>query len=183
MPHTGNPVRLADFTVRLFLPDNILSDEDRVNTIVWALNNLNLTIGDRPRGRHRRQGGRGPRARRPGGRSEPPARGHHAARPLRRRHRPAVRRAEPEHQGEEAGRQVPGRGRDRRRRGRAGDGHGRRPSLGRHRADGRGVQRGAGTAVSGSHQGDRAASGPDDADIPGPRRHEGPAATSMCCPA
>ncbi len=42
MPHPAAPVRLADFTVRLFLPDNILSDEDRVNTIVWALNNLNL---------------------------------------------------------------------------------------------------------------------------------------------
>ena len=60
--------------------------------------------------------------------------GHHPARPLRRRDRPAVRRAEPEHQGQGAGRQVPGRGRDRRRRGRAGNGHGRRPPLGGHRA-------------------------------------------------
>ena len=34
------PVRLADFTVRLFLPGPLLADEDRVNAIVAALNNL-----------------------------------------------------------------------------------------------------------------------------------------------
>jgi hypothetical protein len=30
MPHTGNSVRLADFTVRLFLSDDILADEDQL---------------------------------------------------------------------------------------------------------------------------------------------------------
>jgi hypothetical protein len=40
MPHTGAPARLADFTVRLFLPDDILADEEQVNEIVCALNNL-----------------------------------------------------------------------------------------------------------------------------------------------
>ena len=49
--------------------------------------------------------------------------------------------------------------------------------TGRHRADGRGVQRRAGTAVSRAHQGDRAGGRPDDADVQGPRRHEGAART------
>jgi hypothetical protein len=30
MPHTGSPVRLADFTVRLFLPADLLGDEGRI---------------------------------------------------------------------------------------------------------------------------------------------------------
>ena len=88
-------------------------------------------------------------------------------RALRRRDRAAVRRAEPERPGEGAGRPVPGRRRDRHRRRRAGDGHGCRHPLGRHRANGRGVQRRAGPAVSGPHPRDRAGGRSDDADLHG----------------
>jgi hypothetical protein len=38
------PVRLADFTVRLFLPGPLLVDEDRVAEIVAALNNLDRRL-------------------------------------------------------------------------------------------------------------------------------------------
>ena len=42
MPSSVAPVRLADFTVRLFLPDAVLQDEKQVDEIVRALDNLNL---------------------------------------------------------------------------------------------------------------------------------------------
>ena len=42
MQSLAAPVRLADFTVRLFLPDAVLQDEKQVDEIVRALDNLNL---------------------------------------------------------------------------------------------------------------------------------------------
>ncbi len=128
-----------------------------------------------PSGRHRGPGGRGSRAGRPRGRSEHRAQGFHAARPLRRRDRPAVRRTGAERQGEGAGRAVPGRGRDRHRRGRAGDGHGRRHSPGRHCASDRDVQQRPRAVSFRCASGDGAGGRPDDADLPGPGRHEVPA--------
>ena len=84
--------------------------------------------------------------------------GHHAARPLRRRHRPAVRRAGAERPGQAAGRALPGRRRDRNRRRRS-----RRRVMAadirsrRHRADVCRAQRRTGRAVPGPHPRDRAA--------------------------